>query len=310
MLRCGDGGQVADGHAQRREDPHDTGPVDRQRAERVREHAREAGEGGGLHAHRHERGDGGRRALVDVGRPRVERDRGDLEPEADQQQRDGGERQRALLDGEMRELRGDRVEQRRAEGAVGHGDAEEEEARGEGAEQEVLQRGFRRAQVGPPDAGEHVDRDRHELEAQEEDDEVVGLRHHDHAEQGEQEHDVVLAALDADRFQVVHRHQQREDADDADHDGEEHREPVEHEAAAESAAVGGPEQRGGDRGGAEAEHAEPAETLAVGAFHEQVGDEHDHRGCRDDDAGQQREPGNVHCGHDSATSAADAGRPR
>jgi hypothetical protein len=78
----------------------------------------------------------------------VERHRRDLEAETDQQQADGGERQRALLGGERAELHRDRRQRGGAEGAERHGDAEQQEAGREGAEQEVLERRLAGAQLG------------------------------------------------------------------------------------------------------------------------------------------------------------------
>ena len=55
-------------------------------AERDAEHADHRGDRGRLDRRRHERGDRRRRALVRIGRPHVERDRGDLEAERDDEQ--------------------------------------------------------------------------------------------------------------------------------------------------------------------------------------------------------------------------------
>ena len=71
-------------------------PVDPVAGEGVDEHPEQPGEAGRLHARRHERHDRAGRALVDVGRPGVERHRRDLEPEADQQQREAGQQQPVL----------------------------------------------------------------------------------------------------------------------------------------------------------------------------------------------------------------------
>ena len=69
---------------------------------------------------RHERGHRGRRALVDVGRPHVERRRGDLEAEAGEDHRHAGDEERVvgagrLLDRGEAELAGRAVDERAAE---------------------------------------------------------------------------------------------------------------------------------------------------------------------------------------------------
>ena len=59
------------------------------------------------------------------------------------------------------------VDQRGAGGrSVDEGDPKEQEARGKGPHQEVLQGGLGSSEVVPSDAGQHVDRDRHGLEAE------------------------------------------------------------------------------------------------------------------------------------------------
>ena len=79
-------------------------------------------------------------AVVHVRRPHVERHRRDLEAEPDQQEAEperGHERQRPAG-----ELRADQGQVRGAGRAVDQGDAVEQEARGERADQEVLERRF------------------------------------------------------------------------------------------------------------------------------------------------------------------------
>ena len=125
----------------------------------------------------HEAGDRRRRPLVDVGRPEVERHRRDLEGEADEQQGAAGvEQAGAQQDVPAEEVR-DRRQVRRARRAVDQGRAVDEDRRGEPAEQEVLQRGLRGRRAMPVEGDEHVEADREDLEAEEDDDQVVRLGH-------------------------------------------------------------------------------------------------------------------------------------
>ena len=75
-----------------RERDHDRAPVPSERLQRHVEHAHQRRERRDLRPRRHERGHGGRRALVHVGRPHVERDRRDLEREPDREEPHGAQR--------------------------------------------------------------------------------------------------------------------------------------------------------------------------------------------------------------------------
>ena len=72
--------------------------------------------------------------------------------------------------------------------------AEGEDRRREGAGDEVLDRRLAGARVAPQVAGEHVGGQRHELERDEEGDDVGAHDHADHAGDDEQEQAVELAA--------------------------------------------------------------------------------------------------------------------
>ena len=108
--------------------------------------AHEQRHGGDLGRGGEEGGDRRRRALVDVGRPHVERHRRDLEGEADEQEHEA-EDQADVLAGAGRALRdgGDAGEARRAGEAVDQRGAVEQHARRQRAEHEVLEAGLARA---------------------------------------------------------------------------------------------------------------------------------------------------------------------
>ncbi len=172
-------------------------PVDPVGGEPEVEDTDQPGETRRLDARRHVGHDRRRSTLVDVGGPGVERRRRHLEPEAHQQHRHAGEEQAVVEQHGGRQVVEDLDEVRAAGGAVGEGDAVEQERRGERPEDEVLHAGFLRR--GPPQVhgGEHVDGQREDLEAEEQDDEVVGGGHQD-AARGRQEHqDVELGAVHA-----------------------------------------------------------------------------------------------------------------
>ena len=160
-------------------------------------------EGGNLDSGGHEAGDRSRCTRVDVGGPRVEGRGTDLEQEADHDAEDADEDHPVHV-GVLGDGRAERRDAQRV------GEAEEErrphqhEARGEGAEHKVLQRGL----VGQLAAvargrGHDVERQRHDFESHEEGHEVICGREDHHAaqrEQGQREHLGTLVALALGEF--------------------------------------------------------------------------------------------------------------
>ena len=86
MLRLADGGEGAEQHRGDGEEDDDLLPLRRDAREALQQRAQQQRHGGELGRGGEEGGDRRRRALVDVGRPHVERHGGDLEGEADQQE--------------------------------------------------------------------------------------------------------------------------------------------------------------------------------------------------------------------------------
>ena len=170
-----------------------------------------------------------RRALVHVGRPHVERHGGDLEAEADEQQRDAGEHQRVVaLDRRRRPWSA--TPRPISEmfvvptGAVDQGDAVEEERRREAAEHEVLDAGLLAlSALRRLLAASTYKRERQRLEAEEQHDQVVGRRHHDAADRGDQVQGVDLGPVVGLAAQVVVGQERHEQQGDADRDRQEHR---------------------------------------------------------------------------------------
>ena len=111
----------------------------------------------------HERGHRGGRALVDVGRPLVERTAEILNAKPTTTSARPSARERVA----RIEARPDRRESSGARGAVEQRHAVEQDRARERADQEVLERGLVAAQLAAVEAREHVDRDAHQLEAEE-----------------------------------------------------------------------------------------------------------------------------------------------
>ena len=175
---------------------HMSGSTTSERAAKRDEDQLEQGdEAGPLGQDGEERGDGGGRALVGVGGPRVERHRGDLEGEADDDEDDAqrDEGRRATEPVAVGQARADVRQEGAAREAVEQGHAVEHHRGGEDAHQVVLHPRLVAVQVALAPAREHVGRDRQELEGDEDRHEIARGRHHDHAEERRQQEEVVLA---------------------------------------------------------------------------------------------------------------------
>ena len=167
-----------------------------------------------------QRGDGRGRAFVNVGAVNLEWRGDDFEAQADEDQReaDDGERIEVALRGDQFFERGlHQVNARGARGAVHHGDAVEEKRGGEGAEDEIFQRGFVGFYGAAAEAGEDVAGDGAHFQADERGDEFVRTGEDAHAGCGEQDQRIIFAALDAFLVEILHGTENREGGRD-DHD--------------------------------------------------------------------------------------------
>ncbi len=81
--------------------------------------------------------------------------------------------------------------------AVDQGHAVDEKAGGEGAHEEVLEGPLRAARAAPPAPGQDVGRHREGLDPDQQRQQVVGVGHHHHARDPEQDQGVELAELEA-----------------------------------------------------------------------------------------------------------------
>ena len=132
-------------------------------------------ERGDLRAGGHEGGDRRRRPLVDVRRPGVERRDAGLEQQADDEQREAEHQQDVGALGDVGLA--DVAQADAAGGPVDQRQAVEEEGRGEGAEEEVLDRRLLREQAAPAgQPADQVQRQAEHLERDEHDQQVVGSR--------------------------------------------------------------------------------------------------------------------------------------
>ena len=192
----------------------------------------------GAHEHRdagdlgrggEERGDRRRRALVDVGRPHVERHRRNLEAEAGEQEHQSERQADAALGGGL----GDAGERDRAAEAVNQRGAVEQHAGRQRAENEVFQPGLGRTHVVAADRRDHVERQAHQFEAEIERDQVGRRNQHQHAGGRQQDQHRILEPLLLLAAEIVERHQDRDRRAGQRQELQEAREVVDDEAAAE-----------------------------------------------------------------------------
>ncbi len=182
LVHRGDG---AHRHGQDRNRPQHRAPLIVQRRQRHVDNPKQRTESRHLGGGRHEPGDRGGRALVDVGNPRVEGNGADLEQQADRQQCHADQRHRGIA------VRGKRIadtgQQQRAGRAVQQRHAVEEERRRKRAQQEVLHRRFLRQQAAMTGQPAHqVQRQRQDFQRNEHRQQVVGRGEHHHAADGQQ----------------------------------------------------------------------------------------------------------------------------
>jgi hypothetical protein len=241
----------------------------------------------------------------------VERHRRDLESEPDQQEAQAERRHRR--EGRAGQPLADERQIRGTGSAEDEGDAVQQERGGERADQEVLERGLRRGAPEAVVARQDVDGDRHHLQPQERDDQVLGGGQEHHAHGGEQHQDVVLRGEQALAIEVAQgvQHRRRRGRED-------------HRFGAEAVGVDGHHPcHAGGRGPAQREHAERGagqdqahETQPAGGQHVLLPlvpprgiEQHDHEPARENQLGQQRDRradrvGQVERPHGLASTAA------
>ena len=229
-----DRGDGAQKHGEHREKREDLGPVAHRIAEGIEEDAgneRHRGHlGGAGEEGRHRR----RRAFIDIGRPHVEGHGGDLEGEPGEDEDEAEEeadRHAAILH------RGDQhVKAGGAGEAVGQRGAVEEEPRAQRAQHEILEAGLVGFHAVAVHGGEHVERERLQLEPHVERDQIARRNHHHHADHRERQQDRILEAHHAPAGEVILADQQHRGGREQDGDAGEAREAVIDEGAVEGLA--------------------------------------------------------------------------
>src|SRR5271157_26604 len=206
-IRAGHGG---DGNENHNRNPH--GPQVDQSAQMkwaANQDAQQHGPSGSLDGDGHESGRSGGRAFVGVGGPLVKRHRGDLEEKAGKggEQRDHQNRFVLAPLQKIEQAIADVPEVGAAGQAVEKGEAVGEDAGGERPEQEVFQRRLVGAAVAAEESDEHVGGDGHQLQANENQDNVETGGHAHHADYGKQHQGVILAVVFIFDFEIAHRHQ-------------------------------------------------------------------------------------------------------
>jgi hypothetical protein len=135
----------------------------------------------------------------------VERDQRDLEAEPDQDEPDSGDHEgrglaRSQAGGHLDEVHG-------AGGAIEEGDPVDEEAGGKGAQDEVFESTLDRAWEAAPESRQDIEAHGHELEPDEQCDQVGALGEQQHAGRRHQNQVVILGQVDVLTPAVSHREQ-------------------------------------------------------------------------------------------------------
>ena len=177
----------ADDHGEGRDDDQAHLPVPAVRADADVGEPQDRPERGDLRAGRHEPGHRGRRTLVDVRDPGVERHRTDLEQQAHHGEDDPRDQEPVEVTGCRGDGGRDRLEVAGPGIPVEECGTEEQERAGESAEEEVLQgRLLGEQAAAPSQTGHDVQRQGEHLEADEHRDEVVRGDEHHHAQDREE----------------------------------------------------------------------------------------------------------------------------
>ena len=166
-----------------------------------------------------------------------------------------------------------------AGGAVDQRDTVQEEAGGEAAEQEILERRFVAALIVAQIAGQDVARDGRDLQTDEDHDQIVGRGHQALPGDREQQQRVVFAGLGIlPREETVGR----EDGQDTDRDhqhAEEGGEAIHHQHAAERRSADGEGVHAGAESGQQGEQADVAEGIGRALVDQRI--EHHEQGAHD-----------------------------
>ncbi len=193
------------------------------------EHAEHGGECAELRHCGHEPRHRGGSALVDVGRPHVERHRRHLEGETHQHEAQSGQEETIGQHDVLGQEVGDLGQVGGTGGAVGKCNAVDEDGRGEAAEDEVLERRLTRGGEVVVERREHIEGDGEDLQTQKDDDQVVGRAHQHGARSRDQSQDMEFRSGDALTGEIAIGDQRREEHGGRHHHGNERAEAIHHD---------------------------------------------------------------------------------
>ena len=179
-------------------------------------------------------------------------------------------------------------ETRAAAGAVDQRHAVEQHAGRQRAENEILEPGLGRTRVVAVECGDHVERQRLQLEPHVQGDQVVGRDHHQHADGGQQhEHRILEAGHALHLHEVLREHERDGRSEDSQHlhgAGE----VVDDVGAAETADFArraGHDEHAGHR---QRQKGQRVDDLDADPAHDHAEHEQAHGGERQNDLGQRR----------------------
>lgn len=180
----------------------------------------ENAEGRDLSDRSHEPGHHGGRPFVNVGSPHMERSRRNLEGETDHSEDHSSdhhrlERSRILDEG------GEPADRLGPRGPVEKGNSIKEDGGGEGSQKKVLEGGFDRPVNRSLESHQDIKAQGHQLDPQEQGDQVARRDHDHHSDGGKEKKAVVLPDMNLLFFKVGKRKEDGDDRSDIDRDFEE-----------------------------------------------------------------------------------------
>ena len=195
------------------------------------------------------------------------------------------------------DLRGDLGERRRAGGAVDERQSVDERGRADRADHQILQPRLQRTLAPVFRGAQHIQRDREQLEADEQRHQILRRDEHGHAEHAEQQQRVVLAVAGRLRRASAQRQQHAGDRRNGEDHVEHERQVIDRQGAGDDrrrvveAADGDHHERGQQRDRDERHH--PPAGCGVLAAAQQADEQHDHRAAAQDAERHERRPVDV-----------------
>ena len=167
----------------------------------------------------------------------MEGDGGNLEAKSDQDKRRADGKEKEVEDGAYQQEHANGSSEKCPRRAEDQRNPVDDKSSRERSEQEVFQSRFFRLQVGTGKSGKHIQRNGQQFEREEDDDEVGGLGHQQHARDAEKHQRVIFAAFDAHAFEVAIGKGDAKQAAEEDEGAGEGGETVESHHAVETCAL-------------------------------------------------------------------------